>query len=69
MQLVYGLSDGSSLHVTAARWLTPDRHQIDGVGLTPDRVVDGTQEGQDAILGAALEVLGAVELAPEVYRR
>lgn len=39
VQLIFGLSDGSSLHVTAARWYTPNRHQLDGVGLTPDLVV------------------------------
>jgi carboxyl-terminal processing protease len=36
VQLVYDLSDQSSLHVTVARWLTPDRHRIDGEGLIPD---------------------------------
>jgi carboxyl-terminal processing protease len=36
VQLVYDLSDQSSLHVTVARWLTPDRHRIDGEGLVPD---------------------------------
>jgi carboxyl-terminal processing protease len=36
VQLVYDLSDRSSLHVTVARWLTPDRHRIDGEGLVPD---------------------------------
>ena len=29
VQLVYDLSDGSSVHVTASRWYTPSRHQID----------------------------------------
>jgi len=36
VQLIYDLSDGSSVHVTAAIWLTPDKHRIDGLGLTPD---------------------------------
>ena len=36
VQRVHELGDGSSLHVTVARWLTPNRHQIDKVGLTPD---------------------------------
>ncbi len=40
VQLIYDLSDGSSLHVTAARWYTPARHQLDGVGLTPDLSVE-----------------------------
>ena len=49
VQLIYDLSDGSSLHVTSAIWLTPKRHQIDGEGLTPDVVVshgDGMQDEQ-----------------------
>jgi carboxyl-terminal processing protease len=44
VQEVHELADGSSLHVTVARWLTPDRHQIDQVGLEPDVVVPLTQE-------------------------
>lgn len=30
------LSDGSALYVTVARWLTPKRRAIEGVGLSPD---------------------------------
>ncbi len=36
VQLVYELSDKSSLHVTNAQWFTPNHHQISGQGLTPD---------------------------------
>ncbi len=36
VQLVYDLSDKSSLHVTVARWFTPNRQRIDGQGLTPN---------------------------------
>jgi carboxyl-terminal processing protease len=39
VQEIFGLSDGSSLHVTSAVWLTPDRQRIDEHGLTPDIVV------------------------------
>jgi carboxyl-terminal processing protease len=49
VQLIYDLSDGSSLHVTSAVWLTPNRHQIQGHGLTPDIYVprgDGPQDEQ-----------------------
>ena len=49
VQLIYDLSDGSSLHVTCAVWLTPNRHQIQGRGLTPDVYVprgDGLQDEQ-----------------------
>ena len=36
VQEVHELQDGSSLHITVARWLTPNRHQIDKAGLEPD---------------------------------
>jgi carboxyl-terminal processing protease len=36
VQEIHDLRDGSSVHITAAVWLTPDRHQIDSHGLTPD---------------------------------
>ncbi len=52
VQLVFDLRDGSSLHITTARWLTPANQQIDGKGLTPDVPVapgDG-----DPVLAAAL---------------
>jgi carboxyl-terminal processing protease len=61
VQLIYDLSDGSSLHVTAARWLTPDRHQIDGAGLTPDVEVALTEQdqeqGRDPQLERAIQVM------------
>jgi carboxyl-terminal processing protease len=59
VQLVYDLSDGSSVHVTASRWLTPERHQIDQQGLQPDIVVEVSQEsienGEDVVLHRAIE--------------
>lgn len=61
VQLVYELSDGSSVHVTSARWFTPNRNQIDGQGLTPDIEVEVTQEaidnGRDEILARAIAYL------------
>jgi carboxyl-terminal processing protease len=44
VQLVYDLSDQSSLHVTVAHWFTPNQHEITGNGLTPDIVVQLTEE-------------------------
>jgi carboxyl-terminal processing protease len=44
VQLVYDLSDQSSLHVTVAHWFTPNRHEITGNGLTPNIVVPLTEE-------------------------
>lgn len=48
VQEVHELPDGSSLHVTVARWLTPKRHQIDKVGLEPDVAVTISQADRDA---------------------
>jgi len=59
VQLVYDLSDGSSVHVTSARWFTPDRNAIDQQGLTPDIVVELTPEAvannRDETLARAIE--------------
>ncbi len=49
VQQVYDLSDGSSLHVTSAVWLTPHQHPIEGTGLTPDHIVpDGDSPSGNA---------------------
>jgi carboxyl-terminal processing protease len=47
VQEVHQFQDGSSLHVTVARWLTPSRHQIDKTGLQPDINVGITAEDRD----------------------
>jgi carboxyl-terminal processing protease len=61
VQLVFDLSDGSSVHVTSARWFTPDRQQIDQHGLEPDILVEITQDdidnGRDAVLERAVTYL------------
>jgi carboxyl-terminal processing protease len=61
VQRVHELSDGSGLHVTIALLLTPDRHPINGEGLTPDIVVPFTEEdysqGRDPQLERAIEYL------------
>jgi carboxyl-terminal processing protease len=36
VQLIYELSDASRLHVTVAKWFTPNNNAIDSKGLTPD---------------------------------
>jgi carboxyl-terminal processing protease len=63
VQLVFDLTDGSSVHVTSARWLTPNRHQIDQSGLEPDILVEVTQEdvdaGRDPVLERAVAYLQA----------
>jgi carboxyl-terminal processing protease len=61
VQLVFDLSDGSSVHVTSARWLTPNGTQLDGQGLKPDILVEITQEaldnGRDEVLDRAIDLL------------
>ena len=61
VQLVYDLSDGSSVHVTSAKWFTPDYNPIDKVGLEPDILVelteDGAENGRDEVLERAIEYL------------
>jgi carboxyl-terminal processing protease len=57
VQLIYDLSDGSSLHVTTAIWLTPDRNRIEGRGLTPDVIATQSKDPQDAQLDYAIEYL------------
>ena len=61
VQLVYDLSDGSSVHVTSARWFTPGRSQLDQQGIEPDVWVEITQEalenGRDEVVERAVEFL------------
>jgi carboxyl-terminal processing protease len=57
VQLIYELSDGSSVHVTSAIWLTPDKHKIDGVGLVPDVRVASSTGTQDVQLDRAIDYL------------
>jgi len=44
VQHIYDLGDGSSLHVTAAEWFTPNHRQLTGNGLEPDIVVKRSNE-------------------------
>jgi carboxyl-terminal processing protease len=61
VQSVFDLSDGSSVHITYAEWLTPDRRQLTGQGLVPDVVVGISEEdrsqGRDTQLERAVEHL------------
>ena len=40
VQLIRDLKDGSAVHLTTARWFTPSGKPIEGVGLTPDFLVE-----------------------------
>jgi carboxyl-terminal processing protease len=61
VQSIYDLSDGSSAHITSAKWLTPNKRTIDGLGLTPDvavtRATDEAELGVDTQLDRALAEL------------
>jgi carboxyl-terminal processing protease len=61
VQLIFDLSDGSSLHVTNAVWLTPSRHAIEGAGLKPDIEIaltdEDRQQERDPQLDAAIAYL------------
>jgi carboxyl-terminal processing protease len=61
VQHVFDLTDGSSVHITASKWLTPNRRQIDGHGLVPDQEVSTTEEDRaqerDPQLERAIEYL------------
>ena len=41
------LSNGGAVYVSIARWLTPDRNQIEGRGVKPDIVVEFTMDDID----------------------
>ena len=56
MQEMYPLSDGSMLKVTRARWLTPLRHPVDGIGITPNIIVTQDENlDEDVQLKRALQ--------------
>jgi len=57
VQLIYTLSDGSSLHVTAAVWLLPDRRPLGPDGLQPDVPVPPTGGTDDVQLERAIQYL------------
>lgn len=58
IQLVFNLSDGSSLHVTAAHWWVPNLSPtIGGSGVQPDVPVDEKAEANQALQTAIQTVL------------
>jgi carboxyl-terminal processing protease len=63
------LSDNQgAVRITVARWLTPESRQISEIGLTPDYVVELTEEdvnaGRDPQMDKAVELLGGEPLPP-----
>lgn len=58
IQLVFSLSDGSSLHVTAAQWWVPGKKsQINGKGLQPDILVADDVDPNIALQAAIQTIL------------
>ncbi len=59
VQLIFSLADDSSLRVTNARWLTPDRRPLDREGITPDIVVEPAAQPieNDPVLARAVAFL------------
>jgi len=66
VQNVIPLSDGSSLKVTIAEWLTPRGRSIHEVGIDPDEMVELTREdrkeGRDPVMKRALDLVGSDEM-------
>lgn len=66
VQLVHDLSDGSSVHITVSRWYTPNRRQIDQMGLMPDILAgpatdEDRDAGRDPVLARAIEALQSTQ--------
>ncbi len=57
IQGLYYLSDGSSIKITVANWLTPKEKKISGEGIVPDFEIDNLEDGVDRQLEKAIEVL------------
>jgi carboxyl-terminal processing protease len=61
VQLIYELTDASRLHVTVAKWFTPNNNAIDGKGLIPDIEVlitdDDRANNRDPQFERAISVL------------
>jgi carboxyl-terminal processing protease len=58
IQLIFDLQDGSSLHVTAAKWWIPGLSPTLGEGgLQPDLPVSQDESGNDLVMISALEYL------------
>ena len=58
VQVLKTLSDGGSVKITAAKWLTPNGKSIDGQGITPDiEVVEKADSRTDAARQKAIDII------------
>jgi carboxyl-terminal processing protease len=46
VQNIHQLRDGSSARITVAHWLTPDRSEINRIGITPEHLVAASEESE-----------------------
>lgn len=55
------LSNGGAVYVSIARWLTPDRNQIEGRGIVPDvpvtLTIEDIEAGRDVAMFRAIDVM------------
>ncbi len=64
VQQIFRLSDNSSLHITAAEWLTPKQQHLDGQGLEPNISMIPDVNGRDVELGEAVRQLNTILTKP-----
>ncbi len=64
VQDVQQLPDGSALKLTIAQWLTPNKNQINGIGITPDVIVTMTPQDYENDLDPQLDVAKKMLLDP-----
>lgn len=57
VQQIFRLSDDSSIHITSAEWLTPNRNHLDGIGLQPNIIMIPDANGRDVEIGEAIRAL------------
>lgn len=65
VQQIFRLSDNSSLHITAAEWLTPKQQHLDGQGLEPNISMIPDVNGRDVELGEAVRQLNTILAKPD----
>ncbi|MCK5415984.1 S41 family peptidase [Candidatus Parcubacteria bacterium] len=69
VQSLENLSDGSSLKITVAKWLTPKGRSINDEGITPDIIIDYTledyEEDREPQMNAAIKILNGENVISE----
>jgi carboxyl-terminal processing protease len=60
VQQIFPLSDGSSVHITSAEWLTPNEQTIASQGLIPDIVMIPDENNREIEYGEAVRYLQSI---------